>query len=366
MSKQSYKKPGQLRAYLALAWYAFLAQTRNPASFFFGFMFPIAFISIFGLIGNTPPSTTVGVPNSSNMENPIIEEIQTQDFANVQTGTEAELETELAQGDIGGIVSVSETGEGRLYVSLTLSTGLPMEAGMIQALVENIVDKSNLSLSGVTDPPITLTQGEIEGRQPRYIDFALPGQIGFAMLSTAIFGTVFGLIYLKKALILKRMFATPTRALTILLAQGTSRLFIAVLQVIIILGIGVIFFQFYLPHGITTFLSLLLASIIGLVAFLGFGYFLAGIANDENSAGPIVNLVTLPQFLLSGTFFATDSLPSWIQPLANNLPLSYFNMAVRQIANEGASLVDVWPYLFGLLAWGVFMYLLAARTFRWQ
>ncbi len=107
-------------------------------------------------------------------------------------------------------------------------------------------------------------------------------------------------------------------------------------------------------------------SAVGLVAFLGFGYFLAGIANDENSAGPIVNLVTLPQFLLSGTFFPTDQLPSWIQPVANNLPLSYFNVAVRKIANEGASLTDVWPYIFGLLFWGALMYILASRTFKWQ
>lgn len=367
MSKSNlYKKPGQLRAYIALAWYAFLAQTRNPASFFFGFLFPIAFISIFGLIGNTPPSVTVGIPNSSSMENPVISAIEAQDIVTIQNGSQEELETDLEQGDIGGILSVNETGEETYDVSLTLSTGLPQEAGMINALVENVVDKSNLTLSGVTNPPITLRLGEIEGRQPRYIDFALPGQIGFAMLSTAIFGTVFGLIYLKKALILKRMFATPTRALTILLAQGTSRLIIAIIQVVLILGIGVIFFQFYLPHGFLTFISLLAASLIGLIAFLGFGYFLAGIANDENSAGPIVNLVTLPQFLLSGTFFPTDSLPSWVQPFANNLPLSYFNTAVRQIANEGASLVDVWPYLLGLLAWGIFMYLLAARTFRWQ
>jgi ABC-2 type transport system permease protein len=223
-----------------------------------------------------------------------------------------------------------------------------------------------LKLSGVTNPPLTLSYDEIAGRQQRYIDFALPGQIGFSLLSTAIFGTVFGLIYLKKALILKRMFATPTRALTILLAQATSRLFIALLQTMLILGIGVFVFQFYLPHGFITLLELTLLCIVGLIAFLGFGYFMAGLANDENSAGPLVNLVTLPQFLLSGTFFSTDNLPNWLQPIANNLPLSYFNIAVRKITTEGGSLHDTFPYMLGLIAWGAVMYLLAAKTFKWQ
>ena len=218
----------------------------------------------------------------------------------------------------------------------------------------------------VIDPPVKLQEQKIEGRQARYIDFALPGQIGFSLLSTAIFGTVFGLIYLKKAGVLKRMFATPTKALTILLAQGLSRLVVALMQTMLILVIGVLVFKFYLPHGFITLLELILLSTIGLIAFLGFGYFFAGLANDENSAGPLVNLVTLPQFLLSGTFFSTDSLPTWLQPIANNLPLSYFNMAVRKITTEGGSLSETTPYIIGLLIWGAVMYILAARTFKWE
>lgn len=365
MSKK-FKNPGQWRAYLALAWYSFRAQTRNPATFFFGFIFPIAFISIFGLIGNSSAQLNLGLTENSSMDNPVTQTLEQVNALKIQQGTKPELEKKLEQGEIAAIVSVEETGEEKSNVLLTLSTGLPQEASIIKSIVSNVVDKQNLQLSGITDPPITLSEQEIEGRQPRYIDFALPGQLGFAMLSTAIFGTVFGLIYLKKAGVLRRMFATPTKPLTILVAQGTSRLIMGVLQVIIILAVGVIFFQFYLPYGVTTFINLIVVSMVGLIAFLGFGYFIAGIANDENSAGPIVNLVTLPQFLLSGTFFPTDLLPTWIQPLANNLPLSYFNVAVREIANKGASIVDVMPYIFGLLVWGIVMYLLAAKTFRWQ
>ena len=107
-------------------------------------------------------------------------------------------------------------------------------------------------------------------------------------------------------------------------------------------------------------------SAIGLVAFLGFGYFMAGLAKDENSANPMVNLITLPQFLLSGVFFPTDGFPEWVQPIANNLPLSYFNQAMRDIATEGMHIIDVWPYILGLFAWGGIMYILAAKTFKWE
>lgn len=360
------KRPGQLRAFFALAYYSLRAQTRNPATFFFGFIFPIVFISIFGLIGNNPPKIQLGITNTSDQNNPVVGVLREQNFIILERGERKALETKVTQGKLVGIVDfVNETNQ-RSTINLIVSSAFPQETASVRALMGSIIDKTNLRLSGAVNPPIALKQEEISGRKPRYIDFAVPGQIGFALLSTAIFGTVFGLIYLKKALILKRMFATPTKALTILLAQGTSRLIVALAQTVLILLMAVLVFKFYLPHGWITFLDLLILSALGLIAFLGFGYLIAGLSNDENSASPLTNLVTLPQFLLSGTFFPTDSLPTWLQPVTNNLPLSYFNIAVRKVTTEGESLFATWPYMLGLLAWGAAMYLLAARTFKWQ
>lgn len=360
------KKPRQFRAFAALAWYSFRAQTRNPATFFFGFIFPVVFISIFGLIGNNPQKINVGLQNGTNQNNPVISVIKKQDYITLVEASETDLRTQLAQGKIAGIVGVNTKEDNNFTVKVILSTAYPQEAASIKTLVTGIVDKTNLRLAGVENPPVTIQEENATGRKPRYIDFAVPGQIGFALLSTAIFGTVFGLIYLKKALILKRMFATPTKALTILLAQGASRLVVALAQTLLILILAVVLFKFYLPHGFITLLELMVLSAFGLIAFLGFGYFIAGLSNDENAASPLTNLVTLPQFLLSGTFFSTDNLPTWLQPIANNLPLSYFNIAVRKITTEGGTLIETWPYVLGLTIWGAIIYLLAAKTFKWQ
>jgi ABC-2 type transport system permease protein len=366
--KKHYSKPHQLRAFFVMMKYFFLAQTRNPGTFAFGFLFPVVFISIFGLIGNSTETLTIGLPSNTNLSNPIIKTIKQEKFVTTEVEPEAQLESEMKKGNLSGIISVNQNSQNssKYQVNIITSVANPQEGASVLALVNSIVDKTNLNNAGVTNPPITIAQKQLAGRKIRYIDFALPGQIGFALLSTAIFGTVFGLIYLKKALVLKRMFATPTHALTILLAQGGSRLIMAVLQTLIILALGIIVFHFYLPEGWITFVELLFLSIIALVAFLGFGYFMAGLVNDENSAGPMVNLITLPQFLLSGTFFPTNELPNWLQPIANILPLSFFNEAVRKITTEGGSIEQTIPYMIGLILWGAIMYLLAAKTFRWE
>jgi ABC-2 type transport system permease protein len=366
--RKHYRKPHQIHAFFVMMKYFFLAQTRNPATFAFGFLFPVVFISIFGLIGNAAQTLTIGLPTNTDLQNPIIIAVQHEKFVKTIQAPEDQLELSMKQGKLSGIISVQKSPQNPqgYKVNVITSVANPQDASGVMAMMNGIVDKTNLLAADVINPPIYIVKKELAGRQVRYIDFALPGQIGFALLSTAIFGTVFGLIYLKKALVLKRMFATPTRAITILLAQGGSRLILAILQVILILVLGVVAFNFYLPQGWITFIELMILSIIGLVAFLGFGYFMAGLVNDENAAGPMVNLITLPQFLLSGTFFPITSLPTWLQPIANILPLSFFNAAIRKITTEGGDFSQTLPYIAGLIIWGAVMYILAAKTFRWE
>ena len=78
------------------------------------------------------------------------------------------------------------------------------------------------------------------------------------------------------------------------------------------------------------------------------------------------NLITLPQFLLAGTFFPIDRFPSWLQVIAKVLPLTHLNIAMRSVAFEGANLWDVKTEIGILLLWGVVAYALAIKFFRWE
>jgi ABC-2 type transport system permease protein len=47
------------------------------------------------------------------------------------------------------------------------------------------------------------------------------------------------------------------------------------------------------------------------------------------------------------------------------LPLSFFNVAMRQLATEGAGFTEILPAVLALCGWGVFAYVLASRSFKW-
>jgi ABC-2 type transport system permease protein len=135
---------------------------------------------------------------------------------------------------------------------------------------------------------------------------------------------------------------------------------------IVILTVGHFAFNFTLVHGWLTFAELLFLSFIGLVVFMGFGFVVSGLARNESTIPPFANLFTLPQFLLAGTFFPIDNFPSWLQPICRVLPLTHLNDAMRNVAFEGAHLVDCGKQLGILGIWAVVSYGLAVKTFRWE
>ena len=189
---------------------------------------------------------------------------------------------------------------------------------------------------------------------------------GISLLSAGVFGVAFLFFNLRQQLVLKRFYATPIRRLYIILGEALSRVLFQLITAIIIIGIGYFAFNFTLVHGWITFASIMVLSFISLILFMGFGFIVSGVAKNESSIPPFANLITLPQFLLAGTFFSIDNFPTWMQPFCRILPLTHFNNAMRNISFEGASLLSVWPDISFLLIWIVVVYGIAFKIFKWE
>lgn len=194
----------------------------------------------------------------------------------------------------------------------------------------------------------------------------MPGQLGFSLLSTGVFGTAFVFLSLRITLVIKRFFATPVQRFSIVLGEALARITFALIGALIIILIGHFAFGFTLVHGFVTVVNMLILAAIGVIVFMGFGFIISGIAKNETSVPPIANIVTLPQFLLSGTFFSINAFPSWLQPISKALPLTYLNDAMRKVAFEGAGLTDVSHQLLILAIWGIIVYAIAVKTFKWE
>jgi ABC-type multidrug transport system permease subunit len=147
-----------------------------------------------------------------------------------------------------------------------------------------------------------------------------------------------------------------------LLAQILSRLVYLPFEVLILLGLAALLFGVGIAGGI---LDLAVVVLVGALSFAGLGTLLASRARTTETINGLINLCTLPMFLLSGVFFSSSRFPDMLQPLIRILPLTALNNALRGVINEGVSVFSLGPELLVLVAWGLLSFGLAVRLFRW-
>jgi ABC-2 type transport system permease protein len=112
--------------------------------------------------------------------------------------------------------------------------------------------------------------------------------------------------------------------------------------------------------------SLFAVGLLGALSAGGVAILLASRGRDLLAAGAILNTLSITLMFLSGVFVSLDDLPAWLGAAMVAQPLCAMVEALRGICLEGARLIDVWPLLATMLAWGVVCLALGARLFRWE
>jgi ABC transporter DrrB family efflux protein len=196
----------------------------------------------------------------------------------------------------------------------------------------------------------------------RYIDFLIPGLMGLNLMGGGLWGVGYVVVDLRVRKLLKRLLATPMRTRDFLLAILASRLVFLVPEMLVLVLAGWLLFGVPMRGALGT---LALVLIVGGAAFAGLGLLLASrTANTEVVSG-LINLLMLPMWMLSGTFFASSRFPGWLQPLIEALPLTPLNHALRAVMLEGAPLASVLGEVAILAGWAVVSFLVALKWFRW-
>nr|WP_121269265.1 ABC transporter permease [Pedobacter schmidteae] len=355
------------KATLALAKASFRSIMRSPSAVVFTLAFPLIFILVFGFLGGGGVKVDVALAPDSDLGNPIIKALEANPLVHLLKDKDLkEIKTGLEKGQIDALISVQKNAAGKpAYLANVQYTSASIDKGSILKSV--LHDMFYIINTQHSEPAIAkLQESTVQGRIYRTIDFILPGQLGFSLLSTGVFGTAFVFFNLRQNLVIKRFFATPVRKSSIVFGEGLARIGFALLGAVFIILLGHFFFNFTLIHGAFTVFNMLLLSIIGLIVFMGFGFVVSGVAKSESTIPPISNIITLPQFLLSGTFFSIDAFPSWLQPISRALPLTYLNDAMRKVAFEGAGLWDVKHQILIMVIWGVGIYAVAVKVFKWE
>lgn len=365
------KKYSQTKALMALTKGSLLSMFKSPSAIFFSIAFPLIFIVAFGLISNGGYKVDIAFDAKCDTTNYIYTTLNRIPVMHVMTFEDStKMKEEFNKGKIAAILNIQLiSGKEPPYYSIDFKTNAAAgnEINVAKSVLNGVLDTlnkvtfpENKTIASIKTPP------SLAGREYRYLDFFLPGMLGFSLLSAGIFGTAFLFFTLRQTLVLKRFFATPVKRINIILSEGFSRLILQLMSASIIIGVGHFAFGFTLVHGFSTFLQMILLSAYGLILFLGMGFIISSLAKNDAMIPPLANMITMPQLLLSGVFLGVSNFPTWLQPFCKVLPLTQLNNAMRSVAFEGNSLWNCGPAIGILTIWIVVVYALAIKFFRWE
>jgi ABC-2 type transport system permease protein len=173
-----------------------------------------------------------------------------------------------------------------------------------------------------------------------YVGFMLPGIVALSAMGGAVGG---GMVWLDERVrgIVKEYLVAPVPRISILLGNVGSTTTKALLQALVIFGVGVAMGAHVRvqPFGWMLGLALLVGYAAG---FAGLALAVASKTDELMAYHAMIMLLNLPVLFLSNALYPMASMPGWMKVGAMANPTSYLVDGLRQTALAGSGELPLW------------------------
>jgi len=323
---------------------------REPEALFWVFIFPILLAAGLGIAFRNRPAEVLSIAVVSP---DLAQSLRQEKLLDVEQLSTSAAGDALRTGKVALLVEPGANGSVVYHYDDTNPEG---------RAAKMLANRSIQHAAGAVDP---VASSDVFMREPgsRYIDFLIPGLLGMNLMGSAIWGMGFAIVDARRKKLMKRLVATPMPRPYYLLSFILSRLLLLVIEVVLLLGFGVIAFHVPVRGSLLDF-SLL--CVLGSLSFSALGLLISSRARTIEAASGLMNLVMLPMWIASGVFFSAQRFPAVVQPIIRALPLTAVIDALRANMLQGANLTQVGPELAILSAWMIVCFGLALKLFRWR
>jgi len=361
---------------------------RNRAGLFFSLIFPIILIAIFGAIfsgGSNGPITvyTQNFDTGSVIPCPIVipnvtstgpktwgtcflEEMNATNVVRMKLISNNQSLTAYLQSHSGAVgmeipANFSSSFIQKKSVNVTVYSNPSDNTGQIVlGVASGVINSFNLARANAT-AILGLSSQSVVSKNYTYIDFLIPGLIGFTILTSPMFSMVNISSEYKKSKFFKQLSLTPLTKGEWLTSKVIWYIVLSIISFILMTTFGRLVFdaQVNINAAIIPFL------LIGPLFFVSLGMLVGTVTKSVESAAVIGNVITFPMMFLSGTFFPISLMPSYLQAFAHVLPLFYLIEGLNNVmvySNYPQALFDV----LVLVVISAIVFVLAVRFFKWR
>lgn len=345
---------------------------REKQVWFWTIFFPVILMTIFMLIfgGTDNNSFKVKVaavdPGSSPVSQAMLEQLQqipVLEFEESQAGSIEEGTKRVENKDIDALLILPGLDDTAFRMIINTEDEASTNTQVIRGILDQFVQQANLAAAGATPIYALETESVTSGHEDlKSQDFLLTGMIALSISQSGLFGMA-GMVDMRRNGLLKRLRMTPAKMGLYGLTDMLVRLVLSVIQFVLLALIGVIVFGATLHiHA----LSLLVAFLIGTLTFNAIGYFFSSISKTVEAYMATTNITSFLMMFLSGVFITVESLPEWLRPVTDFIPLTYFVNGMRDslVYARGLASGDFWIGIGILALWGSISFALGTFFYR--
>jgi ABC-2 type transport system permease protein len=348
---------------------------RDKASLKFALMVPVFQLILFGLIDQNVkhvPTVVLDQDQSTESRALVNDFVSTSYFEVVgYARSRAELRAQIVAGRAAVAVEIPPDYsrarlEGRPADFLVLIDGSDSSISSQSLSAANGLAMSR-SLeemgrkAGVKDQTIRPFPQLLFNPDSRSANLLLPGLVAILLTFSGTMLAAFSIVKERERGTLEQLMVTPVSGAGVVLGKLFPYLVTGFVQLVLILLLMRFLFQVPI-HGSVTLLVLL--STVYLIALLALGLMISAHSKSQMEAIQRVQGLLLPSVFLSGYVFPISSLPEFLQYVSKLLPATHFIAISRGIIIRGASLQDLWPHVFALLAISTLVILASTRAFQ--
>ena len=349
---------------------------RNRFGLFFGLIFPVILILIFGAIFSGASGTvTVYVQNQDigpfpspqmDIANQFMSAMNSSGTVNViMVPASEDFPNYLASHSASdGIVIPSNFSAdyiGAHHVNMIVyGNPASSSSSIVSGTVSGIANLFNLQRFNGSSV-IGIEQTTVDVQQTKYIDFLIPGLIGFSILVSPMFSLVNVSSEYKKTKLFKQLSLTPLTKIEWLASKVLWYIVLSSLSFLLMISVGILAFGAH----VTLTLWILPFLILGPTLFAALGMLVGTVSKEPETAGVVGNIVTFPMMFLSGTFFPISIMPAYLQSIAHVLPLFYVIEGLNNVMVYGnimAALIDMAVVVIITAV----IFVAAVKLFKWR
>lgn len=189
----------------------------------------------------------------------------------------------------------------------------------------------------------------------------VPGLTAIILTMTMILFTSIALVREREHGNIELLITTPISPLELMVGKLVPYVFVGIVQVAIILGLGRLVFG--VPF-VGSLLSLALISMPFIGASLTVGLLISTLATTQMQAMQLTFFILLPSILLSGFVFPYEAMPVPAQYFAEVLPATHYVRLIRGVILRGAEASQLLPDIIWLLGFTAVVLGIATKRFN--